>query len=110
MQEKVSKDTLSLLYLNTVSLSTLANVVYTDGHPKELGFGPNVCVELDFLAYTLSVEGRYCNIKPEISFSEVYSRDKTPVLLLLSLYKWFTAPLTTVYSFLSARVEYYLPI
>lgn len=47
-------------YSLCVSLPTLANIVYADRHSKELGFGPNVCIELDFLAYTLRVEGRYC--------------------------------------------------
>lgn len=39
---------------------TLANVVDTDGHPQELGLGPDVGVELDFFAETLRVECRYC--------------------------------------------------
>lgn len=32
----------------------------TDGHPQELGLGPDVGVELDFSAEALRVECRYC--------------------------------------------------
>ncbi len=46
-------------YLITFS-TTLTNIMDTNWHSKELWFRPDVGVELDFFAETLSIKRRYC--------------------------------------------------
>ena len=50
---------------------TLPYVVDSDGHPQELGLGPDVGVELDLLTTTLCVECRDCGGNARV-FSKVF--------------------------------------
>lgn len=47
-----------------------------NGHPQELGFGPDVGVELDFLAEALCVERRYCRREDWQDVKCIYSLQK----------------------------------